>query len=182
MSEVINEFWKSGYGKGLLKTAATQKKAFDQDSYWESEKLGPTQDEIAIAHPQGGTDTAASNAGAPEGDAQYTGLSQSPVGGDGHVETVAERAPVMEEVARKAPTGVQGSRIKGLAKTAKKGTLAKLAQLADRLDELELTEEANMVDEIIKEEVALEAKESEEAAAPAESTEEAPAEEATPAE
>lgn len=150
MDEVLKNFWNSDYGQGLMKKEASKKVAYDQDSYYEGDKVGPTQDEIDVAHPGGGTHTECVNAGAPAEGAQYD-LGGAGCGGDAHVETVKERAVVMDEVARKAPTGVQGS-IKGLSKQAKKSTLAKLAQLADHLDQLELTEEANMIDEILQEE------------------------------
>jgi len=134
MSDVLREFWDSKYGKGLMKKASTEKKAFDQDSYYESGLQGPTQDEIKLAHPGGGTDI-------PD------------VGpGDAHFETVDEVAQVMEEVARKAPTCTEGS-LKGISKKAKMNTLQKLAQIADQLDQAGLSEEADMIDAIIQEEM-----------------------------
>ncbi len=163
--DVVNSFFSTPYGKGLIKKASLQKKAFDQDSYYETNMQGPTvPDEIAVAHPGGGTTTQVANSGGGGegvydvgmGDVSATGPSA-----DAHFDTVSEMAPIHEEVARKEPTGQQANRIKGLAKKSKasrksrfasRTLLAKLVRLADELDAKGLEDEARQVDEIIAEE------------------------------
>lgn len=165
-NDVCNEFFRGGYAKGLVKKAGLDKEAYDQDGYYEANMQGPTvADEVAVAHPGGGHTTEVVNAGGggegvydvPQGGVKATGPCA-----DGHVETITELHPYVEDVARKAPTGVQGSSVKGLAKqanpgasvkTASRGLLMKLAQLAEELDEKGLREEADQIDAIIAEEV-----------------------------
>ena len=168
--DVVNEFFKTPYGKGMIKQASHKKRAFDQDSYYETNLQGPTvPDEIAVAHPGGGTNTQVANSGGGgEGlyDVSMSDVSATGPSADAHVDTVSEMAPIHEEVARKQPTGQQASRIKGLAKKsspsqkvrfAKRTLLAKLVRLADELDEKGLTDEARQIDEIIAEETGAEA-------------------------
>jgi len=178
----VEEFFKTQHGKGLMKTASTKKEALDKDSYYEKDKLGPTQDEIKNAHPGGGEDTQVSSGGGG-GEGLYE-VKKTNLKGDAHVETVTERAEVMEDVARRDSKGVQGkSDIKGLAKEGKsdnkskmkklrdkkksmkkKCQLESLIKLADKLDGLGLADEANMIDTIIREEsVPVEAEEASEA-------------------
>lgn len=163
--DVVNDFFKTPYGKGLIKKASIQKEGFDQDSYYETNMQGPTNpDEIAIAHPGGGYTTQVANSGGGgEGlyDVSMSDVSATGPSADARVDTVTEIHDADEEVARKQPTGVQGNRIKGLAKKANPSAknrfasrtlLAKLVHLADELDEKGLTDEARQVDEIIAEE------------------------------
>ena len=168
-SEMLEEFFRGQFGKGLLKEASTTKVAQSQDSYWEGDKQGPTQDEVSIAHPGGGHTTQVSNSGGGgEGlyDVSMSDVKASDPSASGTVETITEIGKVHEDVARKAPTGVQGSTLKGLTRSSKdtkrvvdartlqlkKARLAKLVRIADKLDELDCPEEAELVDEIIQEE------------------------------
>lgn len=162
---VVDSFFKTPYGKGLIKKASLQKEAFDQDSYYETNMQGPTNpDEIAIAHPGGGTNTQVANSGGGGEGVYDVGMGDVKATGpcaDAHVDTVSEIAPVLEDVARRDSTGVQGSRLRGLAKRSKtsqkshfasRTLLAKLVRLADELDAKGLEDEARQVDEIIAEE------------------------------
>lgn len=164
-NDVCNEFFRGDFVKGLVKKASQEKKAFDQDSYYEPALQGPTvPDEVAVAHPGGGHTTEVANSGGGgEGvyDVAQGGVNATGPCADAHVETITEAAPYHEDVARKAPTGVQGSSVKGLAKQAnpaaapKKasiGLLQKLAQIAQELDNKGLREEADQIDAIIAEE------------------------------
>ena len=163
---VVDGFFNTDHGKGLLKKAM-KKEALDQDQYYEADKQGPTQDEVQVAHPGGGENTQVSNSGGggegvydvPKSDVPATGPCA-----DSHVETISEVAPVVEDVARRDPTGAAA--VKGIAKKAEeKGPtlLQKLAQVANELDEKGLTEEADMIDAIIREETGAEVEEAPEA-------------------
>lgn len=93
--EVFENFWNTEHGKSLIKTA--------------QQEMGPTQDEIDVAHPGGGETTQVSNPGTG-GEGEYDVAKKDVEGdgapADGHVETVKEVAPTMEEVARKGPPAV----------------------------------------------------------------------------
>ncbi len=161
-NDVCNEFFRGSFVKGLVKKAGLDKEAFDQDGYYEADKQGPTvADEVAVAHPGGGQNTQVANSGGGgEGvyDVAQSDVSATGPCADGHVETITEAAPYHEDVARKAPTGVQGSSVKGLAKKASpvvkasRSLLQKLAQIAQELDDKGLREEADQIDAIIAEE------------------------------
>lgn len=181
-NDVCNEFFRSPYVKGLIKKASQEKKAFDQDSYYEPALQGPTvPDEVAVAHPGGGHTTEVANSGGGgEGmyDVAQGGVKATGPCADGHVETITEIAPHLEDVARKAPTGVQGSSVKSLAKQASpqrapRSLLQKLAQIAQELDDKGLREEADQIDAIIAEETGAVAEEVPEAAAEGEAAPEA---------
>jgi len=194
--EIFNAFFNTEHGKGLLKTA---------------QEKGPTEEEIKKAHPAGGEDTEVSKPGVVSD--EYS-VPQEAIDGDGHVETVEEVAPVIEDIARKESTGVEGSTIKSFTKTSKKkpdfldvdkdgdkkesmekaekdkkkdkkdekkddkkdekkdkkednkdkmkamrdkkgAFVSDLLKIADNLDELGLTEEASMIDEIVQAESGL---------------------------
>lgn len=190
-SEMLEEFFRSDYGKGLLKQASTQTKvAYDQDSYWEGDKQGPTQDEVSVAHPGGGSTTAVSNSGGG-GEGLYEVPGSDVKATDAKVETIVEQHQVHDDVARKAPTGVQGSKIKGLTRSSKgtkkvvdarvqqlkKARLEKLVRIADKLDELNLKDEAEIIDEIIREEAGVDGAEAPAEEAMATESEEAKVEE-----
>jgi len=102
--EIFENFFKTDYGKKLLKTAAEEK--------------GPVQDEIAEAHPEGGVDTEVSKPGTVTD--EYS-VPQENVEGDAHVETVKEVATPCEQVARKGPPTIsQGSEVRSFTKVSKK--------------------------------------------------------------
>lgn len=165
-NDTINEFFRGSFAKRLVKKAGLKKEAYDQDGYYEANMQGPTvADEVAVAHPGGGHTTEVANSGGG-GEGVYEvsqgGVNATGPYADAHVETINEVHAPHEEVARKAPTGVQGSSVKGLAKQAKpavvfkrasRSLLQKLAQIAQELDEKGLREEADQIDAIIAEEV-----------------------------
>lgn len=165
-NDTINEFFRGSFARGLVKKAGLKKEAYDQDGYYEANLQGPTvADEVAVAHPGGGHTTEVANSGGGgEGvyDVSQSAVSATAGPSDAKVETISEVAPYLEDVARKAPTGVQGSKVKGLAKKAdpaaafkkaSRSLLQKLAQVAQELDEKGLREEADQIDAIIAEEV-----------------------------
>jgi hypothetical protein len=119
---IVNEFFKTEHGKGLLKRASLEKKALDKDQYYDKSLQGPTQDEVKVAHPQGGTTTQVS-VGGKGGEGVYevkkTDIKASDPSANAHVETITEIHDVVEDVARKEATGKQGAvKTKGLAKAA----------------------------------------------------------------
>ena len=129
--EIFGEFFKTEHGKEMLKTAQAE------------QKMGPTDpSEVKKVHPSGGEDTEVSS-GASAGDEGYK-VPQESVGGDTHVETIEEVAKEVEEVARREPTGKEGNK-----------RLVELVKIANDLDNAGLTEEAEKIDEIIKEESGL---------------------------
>jgi hypothetical protein len=145
---VIKAFFETDHGQKLIK------EALDKDQYWDKSKMGPTQDEVKVAHPQGGTCTTVVTPGkGGEGvyDVKSTDVKATGPNADGYVETISEVHDVVEEVARKEPKGVQGA-AKKTVKTAKTVYLEKLADIATKLDEKGLTEEADLIDQIINEE------------------------------
>jgi len=146
---VVKAFFETEAGKKLLK------EAYDKDQYWGKDKQGPTQDEVKVAHPQGGADTTVVTTGkGGEGvyDVKSTDVQATGPCADGHVETISETHEYFEEVARKESKGVQGANVKGFAKTAKNSIVEKLAEIANALDEKGLREEADLIDAIIHEE------------------------------
>lgn len=141
---VIQAFFETEHGQKLIK------QALDKDQYWDKSKMGPTQDEVKVAHPQGGTDTTVVVPG--KGGKDNYDVKSTDVKADGHVETITEVHNAVEEVALKEPKGVQGAAEKPAVKTAKMALLEKLADVASKLDEKGLTEEADQIDQIINEE------------------------------
>jgi hypothetical protein len=168
---VVEAFFNTEEGKKLLK------KALDKDQYWDKSKQGPSQDEVKVAHPGGGVTTQVSTPGkGGEGvyDVKKTDIKATCPCADAHVETIQEVKDAILEVATKEPKGVQGSDVQKFTKKAEEkcvkcekcgkevceckeekkeaSLLEKLVKIANTLDERGLSEEADLIDQIIKEE------------------------------
>jgi len=167
---VVRAFFETEHGKKMLK------EALDKDQYWDKSKQGPSQDEIKVAHPQGGHTTQVATPGkGGEGvyEVKMTDVKATGPLADAHVETVTEAHEAFDDVARRDSKGVQGANVKQFTKTAdehkeeekeeeekeEKGEekeastlLEKLIRIANTLDEKGLSEEADLIDQIIKEE------------------------------
>jgi vacuolar-type H+-ATPase subunit I/STV1 len=173
---VVEAFFNTETGKKLIK------EALDKDQYWDKSKQGPSQDEIKIAHPGGGVTTQVSNPGkGGEGvyDVKKSDIKATGPSADAHVETLDEVHEVIDEVARRDPKGVQGKNVQKFTKKAEEkeekeekkeekeeekkeekkeeekkeaSLLEKLVRIANALDEKGLTDEANQIDMIIREE------------------------------
>jgi len=172
---VVEAFFNTPEGKKMLKNA------LDKDQYWDKSKQGPSQDEVKIAHPGGGHTTQVvtpGKGGAGVYDVKMTDIKAGGPCADAHVETIQEVQDVMLDVVAKEPKGVQGSDVQKFTKNAEEkceicekcgeevckcakdnveekkeaSFLEKLVKIANMLDEKGLTDEANAIDAIIKEE------------------------------
>ena len=172
---VLKAFYETEHGKKLIK------EAMDKDQYWDKSKQGPSQDEVKIAHPGGGHTTQVATpgkGGVGVYDVKMTDIKAGGPCADAHVETIQEVKDVMLEVVNKETKGVQGSDVQKFTKKAEEkcemcekcgeevckcakdnveekkeaSLLEKLVKIANILDEKGLSEEADLIDTIIKEE------------------------------
>lgn len=149
-SEVIDNFFTSEYALGELEKIkqASLKKIAQAGGGDNKLGAGPTQDEIAIAHPGGGVN------------------SEGLAGDIAKIETIKEVHDKVLEVAKKEKTSDNGlphaheAELKGFSKHSQKEAnivkqakitlLNELVKIADMLEEKGLKQEAAQIDEIIK--------------------------------
>lgn len=163
-SEVIDNFLSSEYALGELEKIkqASLKKEAQAGGGDNQLGVGPTQDEIAIAHPGGGPTTQNVNSGD-----QYN-LSSGPIAGseEAKIETIKEVHDKVMDVAKREKTTDNGmphaheASLKGFSKHSQKEVntikqakiklLNELVKIADMLEEKGLKEEVAQIDEIIK--------------------------------